>query len=168
MKRTSFLLAILAPLAVASIGARDVFAQGVKADDPELQATLEKMDAAHVAFHNGDPAPSKAIWSHASDVTLTGGAGGAIEMGWDKVGPRLEWASAQYTRGRQRNERVRVTRSGDLAVVVQYEHIWFHSPGQERESERHYRVTTVLRREAGSWRVVHRHADTMMERVIPR
>jgi len=33
---------------------------------------------------------------------------------------------------------------------------------------RHYRVTTVLRREAGMWRVVHRHADTMMERVTPR
>jgi ketosteroid isomerase-like protein len=169
MKRTCFLLAILAPLAITSVGTPiSAFAQGVKSGDPELQATLEKMDAAHVAFHNGNPEPSKAIWSHASDVTLTGGAGGAIEMGWDKVGRRLEWASAQYTHGRQRNERVRITKSGDLALVAQYEHIWFKSPGQERESERHYRVTTVLRREAGSWRVVHRHADTMMERATPR
>ena len=165
MKRTCLLLVVLADLAIWSVGA---FAQGVKADDPGLQATLEKLDAAHVAFHNGNPEPSKAIWSHASDVTLTGGAGGAIEIGWEKVRPRLEWASAQYTRGRQRNERVRITTSGDLALVVQYEHIWFNSPGQERESERHYRVTTVLRREAGVWRVVHRHADTMMERVTPR
>jgi ketosteroid isomerase-like protein len=165
MKRAYFCLAVLASLAVASVGAT---AQGVKADDPELQATLERMDSAHVAFHNGNPEPSKAIWSHASDVTLTGGAGGAIEVGWEKVRPRLEWASAQYTRGRQKNERVRVTRSGDLALVVQYEHIWFHSPGQARESERHYRVTTVLRREAGHWRVVHRHADTMMNRVTPQ
>lgn len=143
-------------------------AQGAMADDPTLQATLERMDAAHVAFHNGNPEPSKAIWSHAADVTLTGGAGGAIEKGWDNVRPRLEWASAQYSRGRQINERVRITTSGDLALVVQYEHIWFHSPGQEKESERRYRVTTVLRREAGEWRVVHRHADTMLERVTPR
>jgi len=126
------------------------------------------MDAAHVAFHNGNPGPSKAIWSHAADVTLTGGAGGAIEKGWDKVRPRLEWASAQYSRGRQVNERIRITTSGDLALVVQYEHIWFHSPGRDKESERHYRVTTVLRREASNWRVVHRHADTMMERATPR
>jgi hypothetical protein len=169
MKRTYLLLAILASLAIASVGAPVcAFAQEVKADDPELQATLEKMDAAHIAFHNGNPEPSKAIWSHASDVTLTGGAGGAIEIGWDNVGRRLEWASAQYTHGRQRNERVRVTHSGELALVVQYEHIWFKSPGQERESERHYRVTTVLRRETGLWRVIHRHADTMMERVTPR
>jgi ketosteroid isomerase-like protein len=142
--------------------------QGVKADDPKLQATLERLDVAHVAFHNGNPEPSKAIWSHAADVTLTGGAGGAIEKGWDKVRPRLEWASAQYSRGRQVNERVSITESGDLALVLQYEHIWFHSPGHEKESQRDYRVTSVLRREAGEWHVIHRHADTMTERVAPR
>jgi ketosteroid isomerase-like protein len=143
-------------------------AHGVTAYDPKLQATLERLDAAHVAFHNGNPEPSKAIWSHAADVTLTGGAGGAIEKGWDKVRPRLEWASAQYSRGRQINERVSITVSGDLALVLQYEHIWFHSPGQEEESQRNYRVTNVLRREAGEWHVIHRHADTMTERVTPR
>lgn len=142
--------------------------KGVKADDPTLQATLEQMDAAHVAFHSGNPAPSEAIWSHAADVTLTGGAGGPIEHGWDNVRKRLEWASAQYSNGRQINERVHITVSGDLALVLQYENIWFHSPGQEKESERHYRVTMALRREAGSWRVIHRHADTLMERATPR
>lgn len=150
--------------ATAAIGA----APGVTADDPALQATLERLDAAQVAFHSGNPEPSKAIWSHAPDVTLTGGAGGAIEKGWDNVRQRLDWASAQYTRGRQINERVRVVVSGDLALVLQYEDIWFHSPGQEKESERHYRVTMALRREAGEWRVIHRHADTMMERATPR
>lgn len=169
MNRTSLLVAVSAAFAICIVVALgNAFAQGVKADDPELQATLEELDAAHVAFHNGDPEPSKAIWSHASDVTLTGGAGGAIEKGWENVLRRLEWASSQYTKGRQKNERVRITASGDLALVAQYEHIWFYPPGQEQESERHYRVTTVLRREAGRWRVIHRHADTMMERVTPR
>jgi ketosteroid isomerase-like protein len=168
MKRASFLLAVGAAFAVGIGTSVCSAAEGVRAHDPELQATLERLDAAHIAFHNGDPEPSKAIWSHASDVTLTGGAGGRIEMGWENVRRRLEWASAQYTRGRQQNERIRVTTSGDLALVVQYEHIWFHSPGSERESERHYRVTTALRREAGQWRVVHRHADTMIVRETPR
>jgi ketosteroid isomerase-like protein len=101
-------------------------------------------------------------------VTLIGGSGGAIEQGWDNVRRRLEWASTQYTRGRQRNERVQITTAGDLALIVQYEHIWFYPPGEQRESERHYRVTTVLRREAGQWRMMHRHADMMMERATPR
>jgi ketosteroid isomerase-like protein len=165
----SFRLPLVAAVTLAVLVAPSVgVAQAVKAADAKLQATLEPMDAAHVAFHNGNPEPSKALWSHAADVTLTGGAGGAIEKGWDKVRPRLEWASAQYARGRQNNERVSITMSGDLALVLQYEHIWFHSPGQEKESERHYRVTTVLRREGEEWRVIHRHADTMMERITPR
>jgi len=169
MTRNSFLVAVSTTLAFCLlVGPASGSAQGVKADDAGLQATLERMDSAHVAFHSGNPEPSKAIWSHAADVTLVGGAGGGIEMGWENVRRRLEWASAQYSRGRQRNERVRVTRSGDLALVVQYEHIWFHTPGQDGEAERHYRVTTVLRREAAQWRIVHRHADTMMERVTPR
>jgi len=169
MIHKSFLFALSTALAVAFLARTPIVsAQGVRADDPHLQATLERMDSAHVAFHSGNPEPSKAIWSHAPDVTLVGGAGGAIEKGWDNVRRRLEWASAQYTRGRQRNERVQVTTSGSLALVVQYEHIWFRSPGQERESERNYRVTTVLRREAGEWRIIHRHADTMTERETPR
>ena len=168
MNRASFLIGVGTVLAGSMATLACSHAQGVTAEDPDLQATLERMDAAHVAFHNGNPEPSMAIWSHASDVTLTGGAGGPVEMGWENVGRRLRWASAQYTRGRQQNERVRVTSSGDLALVVQYEHIWFYPPGSETESERHYRVTTALRREAGEWRVVHRHADTMMVRETPR
>jgi ketosteroid isomerase-like protein len=134
----------------------------------DLQATLVKLDAAYVEFHNGRPEASKAIWSHADDVTLTGGAGGAIEKGWKNVSSRLDWASAQYSKGTQTNERVSVTATGDLALVVQYEHIRFQVPGQSGESERHYRVTLGLRREAGSWRVIHRHADTMMTREVPK
>lgn len=111
MNRGSFLIGVGIALAgnMATLGS--AHAQGVRAEDPDLQATLERMDAAHIAFHNGNPEPSMAIWSHASDVTLTGGAGGKIEMGWDNVRPRLQWASAQYTRGRQQNERVRGSRT---------------------------------------------------------
>ncbi|MGH6949771.1 MAG: hypothetical protein ACREH4_02795 [Vitreimonas sp.] len=124
MNRASFLVGVGAALVGSTAPLACSHAQeGVRAEDPDLQATLERMDAAHIAFHNGNPEPSMAIWSHASDVTLTGGAGGQIEMGWENVRRRLAWASAQYTRGRQQNGRVRVTSSGDLALVVQYEHI---------------------------------------------
>lgn len=55
--------------------------------DADLQATLIKLDAAYEEFKNGRPAASKALWSHADDVTLSGGAGGAIERGWKNVAP---------------------------------------------------------------------------------
>lgn len=115
----SLSLVLVAATALGALASPAVSAaQGVIADDPALQATLERLDAAHIAFHNGNPEPSKAIWSHAADVTLTGGAGGASEKGWDKVRPRLEWASAQYSRGRQINERVSIIVSDTMTERV--------------------------------------------------
>ena len=138
------------------------------ANDTEFRAMLVKLDAAQQEFHNGRPDALKAIWSHADDVTLAGGSGGAIEKGWEHVSRRLDWASSQYTKGVQTNERITVKVSGDFAYVVQLEHIRFHVPGQEREATRDYRITMVFRREAGSWRLVHRQADTQMTAVQAR
>ena len=58
--------------------------------------------------------------------------------------------------------------SGDLAYVVQVEHIRFRGPGQVRESARDYRVTMVFRREADGWRIVHRQADSQMTKEAPK
>jgi ketosteroid isomerase-like protein len=135
-----------------------------KASGAELESMLTKLDAAQQEFHNGRPAAIKALWSHADDVTLAGGSGGAIEKGWARVGPRLDWAASQYTNGVQTNERITVAVSGSFAYVVQMEHIRFHVPGQERESKRDYRITMVFRREPEGWRIVHRQADTQVER----
>lgn len=129
---------------------------------------LTRYDAAQVEFHNGRPDAVKALWSHADDVTLAGGAGGAIEKGWKNVGPRLDWASAQYSKGAQVNKRIQAAVSGDFAYAVQLEHIDFHAPGSTTQSKRDYRVTTVFRREPAGWRVIHRQADTLMTRQTPK
>ncbi|MBA3770172.1 MAG: nuclear transport factor 2 family protein [Blastocatellia bacterium] len=134
----------------------------------EIQAMLIKYDAAQIEFHNGRSAASKALWSHSDDITLSGGAGGAIEKGWKNVSARLDWAAAQYSKGTQTDERINVMVTGNLAFVVRYEHIRFYVPGKSDESERNYRTTIIFRREKGGWRVVHRHADTMMTRQTPR
>jgi hypothetical protein len=48
--------------------------------------------------------------------------------------------------------------SGDLGYVVAIEHSVAASYGGEPEKYE-LRVTTILRREDGRWRVVHRHGD---------
>ncbi len=60
------------------------------------------------------------------------------------------------------------TVSGDLAYVVQLEHIRYQLPHQAQEVNRDYRVTMVFRREAEGWRIVHRQADTQMAKQTPR
>ena len=66
--------------------------------------------------------------------------------------------------GSKTAEIIKASVSGDLAYIVQYEHIRYTPAGQAVEAKRDYRVTTIFRRESEGWRVVHRHADTLMEK----
>ena len=134
--------------------------------DSELNALLASYAEAATLFYNGQPSAVKEMWSHADDVTLSGAAGGPTAKGWKEVSARLEWASSQFlnTKGSKQVEQIQTTMKGDFAYIVQYEHIRYFPVGQSGESKRDYRVTTIFRREPAGWRVVHRHADTLMTR----
>ena len=134
--------------------------------DSELNALLVTYAEAAALFYNGQPDAVKELWSHAEDVTLSGAAGGPTARGWKEVSARLEWASAQFrnTKGSKQVEQLQTTVRGDLAYIVQYEHIRYIPLGQTEEAKRDYRVTTIFRREPAGWRVVHRHADTLRTR----
>ncbi|HEX7803984.1 MAG TPA: nuclear transport factor 2 family protein [Pseudoxanthomonas sp.] len=136
------------------------------APDRDLQAMLDKYAEAATLLYNGEPEAVKALWSHTDDVTLSGAAGGATAKGWRNVSSRLDWASSQFkgTNGTKAVEQIHTAISGDFAYIVQYEHIRYHRPGQQELAKRDYRVTTIFRRGPEGWRVVHRHADTLMTR----
>jgi hypothetical protein len=122
--------------------------------------------AAQSAFVRGDPAPMKAPWSHADDVTLMGAWGGR-ERGWTLVGTRLDWVSKSNTggKGTYAYDEVASIVGSDLALFVQIEHI--ATPNIAGGATQHLRVTHVMRCEGASWRVVSRHADTLMETTPP-
>ena len=134
----------------------------------EFQAMIDKVDSAQLELQNGRPAAFKALWSHADDVTLAGGFGGAIEKGWEQISRRLDWVGAQFSKGTHTHERIVANANGDLGYVVQIEHIRFHVPGKAEESTRDYRVTMVFRRESEGWRIVHRQADSQMMKQAPQ
>lgn len=152
-------------LTATSIGsATELSAQ--PAPDEELQAMLDKYAEAAELFYNGDPEAVKALWSHSDDVTLSGAAGGTTAKGWSNVSSRLDWASSEFkgTTGTRTIEQIQAAISGDFAYIVRYEHIRYHRPGQQELSKRDYRATIIFRRGTDGWRVVHRHADTLMTR----
>ena len=155
---------IASPLPGGELGApREVHAQSKPATTPaDFTAFLGRLDAAQLELQNGRPAPFKAVWSRADDVTLSGGFGGKIEKGWDAVSQRLDWVGTQFSNGTNRIDRLVSTVSGDLAYVIQGESLRFRVPGQATDSSREYRVTMVFRREAGEWRMVHRQADSQV------
>ena len=73
--------------------------------------------------------------------------------------------ASQFSEGRQTREVLVSAADGDMAYVVQLEHLHVTPPGQAQEVTIHYRVTMVFRRERDGWRIVHRHADQNLERV---
>jgi ketosteroid isomerase-like protein len=133
-----------------------------RADD--FYQTLEQVRTANQHFLAGDSAPYKACWSHTDDVTIFGGWG-AYEKGWEQVGPRLDWAAARFLAGQRTIELLSMALSGDLAYTVWIERGETRLVGSDELRPSGLRVTHIFRREEGAWKVIHRHADAIMEKI---
>ena len=112
----------------------------------------------------GDATPTKALWSHADDVTIMGGLG-AYEKGWEQVGPRLDWAAAHFQGANLTIEPLAMGMSGDLAYTIDIERSQVRVAGRDEFSPMALRVTYLFRREEGSWKIIHRHADAIIEKI---
>jgi ketosteroid isomerase-like protein len=134
----------------------------------EWRAFLARLDAAQDEFAHGRPGDFKALWSHGDDVTLTGGHGGVIELGWDNVAKRLDWASSTYQEGERSNQTCSSYIGDDFAYLVRKEVIEARIGGEAGRSRQELRVTMVFRRGDDGWRIVHRHADAQTIALTPR
>ena len=130
----------------------------------DFRPTLDQVEAALRQFVLGDATAIQACWSHADDVTILGGWG-AYERGWEQVGPRLEWAAARYRGGTLTCEPLAQGVSGDLAYTIWLEKQMARLAGQDEDHPIILRVTHLYRREEGSWKVIHRHADAIVNTV---
>jgi hypothetical protein len=122
-----------------------------------------KIVAAQVAFQAKDPAPFMQLWSHEPDISLFG-ANGGHEIGWSLVGPRIARISASNTGGPREDQVLVRTVGTDLAVIVQQENTTVLKPGSPPVVD-HLRVTHIARCEGSEWRIIHRHADRLVEPV---
>jgi ketosteroid isomerase-like protein len=129
-----------------------------------LQATLDRVQAAVRRFATGDPALYKACWSHADDVTIFGGWG-AYERSWAQVDARLDWAAARWRGGHTDFDLLAVGTSGELAYTIWIEAGDARLEGLDAFRPYALRVTHLYRQEGGSWKIIHRHADALMEKI---
>ncbi len=97
--------------------------------DSDWNAFMARLEAAEVEFARGRPDDFKSLWSHTDDVTLCGGLGGAVELGWENVAARLTWASSNYAEGRRGREEISRIVDGDFAYLVQKEVVEAHTAG---------------------------------------
>lgn len=110
-----------------------------------------------LAVHNGDGGGRDETWSRAEPVTLYGAwknatnAAEAFEV-FGVLGQIFSGAVGEEI------DLLAHGVSGDLAYTVHREHTRTSVRGEARDYV--LRTTQVYRREGGTWKVVHRHADS--------
>jgi ketosteroid isomerase-like protein len=115
---------------------------------------------AELEVHNGDPAPRRALWSREEPVSVLGAWRNAY--GQDELNElfadlgRTFSDCTSYEFELQAYDVV-----GDMAYTAGLEHTSVTVNGQQRTYT--LRATQVYRREAGDWKVAHRHGDTVTD-----
>ncbi len=125
----------------------------------DLAQVIEQYHRTVAAFVNGDPEPQKMLWSRGDDVTLANPLGPPAR-GWNQVNEVLEPAASQLRGGEHAGfERISEYATADLAYRLEVERPRVKIGGDNEITPVSLRVTTVFRREAGEWKIVHRNAD---------
>ena len=126
----------------------------VKGLDEVIQQYHEALDV----FVRGRPEPMKALFSRADDVVLANPFGPAVR-GWEPASASLDYASSRFSDGALLGfERLASYVADDLATIYEVEHGKV-CVGGGPVTEWVLRTTTTFRREDGTWKVGHRHAD---------
>ena len=132
----------------------------------DVQKTIEKYRLAQKEFVKGNPAPFKDVCSHAVDVTILGGWGG-FEKGWAaQVEKRYDWASARFaTSGddERTTENISLVVTPEMAYSVDIERTKIRLANSAEIRSMALRVTTIFRLENENWKIVHRHADHLVD-----
>ena len=128
-------------------------------DDIQLESAIERYHAAAFELVNGNPEPQKAAFSHSDDATLVNPVG-FVGRGWAEIEQLIERASSMVADGQViAFERLAQQVTPQLAYLVEVERFLGKVDGSSDLSALDLRVTSVFRPEAGTWKVVHRHAD---------
>jgi ketosteroid isomerase-like protein len=124
----------------------------------DLDEVIQQYHATLDVFVRGEPEPFKALFSEADDVVLANPFGPAVR-GWQAVSARLDHASSQFSNGDlSGHDRLASYVTPDLATIFEVESGKV-SVARGPVTGWVLRTTTTFRRESGTWKVVHRHAD---------
>lgn len=169
MKSMKSIVCLAAGAAVSWVVTSSAWSQAVPSvGDPGFRTFLGQFEEGIRRFVNGDARAWKQHASQREDVTIMG-AWGAYEKGWNEVAPRYDWAAARF-----RNSGAVPTfdylasgASGDLAYTVTIERSEVRVVGQDTPASMPLRVTHIFRKEDGQWKLIHRHADPLMDKTPP-
>ena len=125
----------------------------------EVDELIERYHQALGEFMKGNPDPVKKLWSSREDASLTNPQG-SIARGWGEVAEAMDRAASTRRDGKFLGfETVAKRVTGELAYVVEVEHLEAKVHGGREITPYALRVTMIFGPENGEWKVLHRHAD---------
>jgi ketosteroid isomerase-like protein len=125
----------------------------------DFDATIEQYHLAAGEFIKGNPEPYKALFCQGDDVTVANPFF-PVARGWDDVADRMERASSRWSDGEIVGfENVTKYATGDLGYIVEIERFRAKVGRSSEVALVALRTTSILRREEGDWKILHRHAD---------
>jgi ketosteroid isomerase-like protein len=145
--------------------------EGYRMSDTEVEASVRtavaQLHAAMAKVANGDVSAIKNLYSHTADATSFYGWGG-YEKGWEAVSRRWDWAGAQFKSGTVHHENISIVVTPEMFFVTDVETFENQRVADvETITGWSNRVTHIFRREAGEWRLVHRHANRLEAQYQP-
>src|SRR5918994_1699187 len=122
---------------------------------------IEQYFRAQGEFLRGNPQPVKDLFSRREDVTLANPYGPPVR-GFDEVAKAIEHAASLRSDGTfLGSEIVAKYVTAELAYVVQIERAKAKIGASEDIAPIATRATMIFRPEEGTWKMVHRHADSI-------
>jgi ketosteroid isomerase-like protein len=150
---------------LAAVAMLVTFMGGHAVSANDLQQTIAQYHLAQKEFQKGNAQPFKDLCSHADDVTIFGGFGG-YEKGWiQQVEKRYDWASARFSSDNDQNQQIEtisLVETAQMAYSVEIERSQARIGNSNEVRPLALRVTTIFRLESGEWKLVHRHADPLV------
>jgi ketosteroid isomerase-like protein len=127
----------------------------------DLDGVLERCRQALREFVKGNPEPMQGMFSHQEDVTLANPIAPPAR-GWDEVAQAMEHAASNLREGEITSfETVARRDTPELAYIVWIERNRGKIGKRDEIVSFPLRVTTIFRPEEDTWKIVHRHADTV-------
>jgi hypothetical protein len=130
---------------------------------------LDRYEAANSAFLNGDSTPWLAMATDNEPASIFGGFGGLGESGVADVRGRYLLAAGAFLPSGAEVDIEYLVKDvrGKLAYTVAIERADVLYAGHTEVEPQVLRVTMMFRFEHGGWKIIHRHADMMVDLQLP-
>jgi hypothetical protein len=131
---------------------------------------LRRYEAANTAFVNGDPTLWLSITAERDPVSIFGGFGGLGETGTGPVHQRYLLAATAFRPSGATVDFDYLVKDvrGRLAYTVAVERADVIHAGRTERQRQVLRSTMLFRHDRGAWKIIHRHADTMVDLQLPQ